>query len=344
MRPRRARGHLAALCLAVALLAALTGCLRVREEPAAAGKPIAAAQFAGPTTDDPATAAASPTGTPDPATAAASPTGTPDPAVGSPTATAVAAADAAATPTTAATAAATPTAAAADAGTTPTAAATDAGTTPTAAASPTTFPDPYPLLFPGRDRRDEEDGVERDEGRGNRLNVVRLANRRDGQLRIKGNVQLNQIPGDEAKPINQAIAYSSCTDCQTFAVALQLDLISKTAHTIAPENSAISVNYKCTRCFTAAVAVQYVRQVDDPRETPHDVRKAIQDLDRELRRLHAQQRRLTAAEAAAQIDSVVARFNTLAEGELDDRRSRAEREDQEDRKERRGRDRDRDRD
>jgi hypothetical protein len=320
MRPRRARGQLAALCLAVALLAVLTGCLRVRDgEPVAAGKPIAAAQFAGPSS------------TPDPAS-------TPAPAVETPTA--------AATP---APSSVEPTSTVADAAATPTAAASpSAAARPTVAQTPTTFPDPYPLLFPDRDRRDEEDGVDQDEGRGNRLNIVRLANRRDGQLRIKGNVQLNQIPGDEAKPINQAIAYSSCTDCQTFAVALQLDLISKTAHTIAPENVAIAVNYRCTRCVTVAHAIQFVRQVDDPRETPHDVRKMMQDFDRELRRLHAQQKRLTVAEADAAVNDIIARFKTVAQGELDDRRGRADRDNDEDRRDRRdgdrGRDGDRDRD
>jgi hypothetical protein len=310
MRPDGARGPLAALGLALLLLVALAGCLRVRaEEMSPAGKSISAAQFGGPSV-----------------------TAEPSPSASAPAATASVPAE---TPSQTATPPGTLTAAASP----PLTVGASAAAVETPTAQPT-FPDPFPLLFPSRDARDEQDGVDDDdEGRGNRLNIVRLANRQDGQLRVRGHIQLNGIPDDEAKPINQAIAYSSCTDCQTFAIALQLNLISKTAHTIAPENSAIAVNYRCTRCVTVARAVQYVRQVDDPRDTPHDVREIIRDLDKELRRIHQNQRRLTAAEANARINQVIARFKTTAGGDLDDRRGQVEREDDEDRKERTGRDR-----
>jgi hypothetical protein len=331
MRPHRAPSYSAVLCLAVAMLVVLTGCLRVREDqPAAVGKPIAAAQFAGPTnTPSDATPAASPAATATVAPAAdASPTAAAA-ADASPTAASTAPTAAEASPT----AAGTPSAAASPSATT-------VAQTPTAAASPSAQPtiaDPYLLLFPDRDARDEEDGVERDEGQGNRSNIIRLANRRDGQLRIKGRVQLNRIPGDEARPINYAIAYSSCTGCKTFAVALQLDLISKTAHTIAPENAAIAVNYECTGCVTVARAVQFVRQVDDPRETPDDVRDAIKELDHELKRLHSEQRRLSVTEANARIEDVIARFKKVAQSsmdDVDDRGGRAERKNEDARHER----------
>ena len=101
-----------------------------------------------------------------------------------------------------------------------------------------------------------------------------------------------------------------------------------------PENSAIAVNYKCTRCKTVARAIQYVRQVDDPRETPDDVRDMVDRLDRELRRLNAEQRRLTADEAEARINSVIERFSTMAQGQLGDRRDEDDRENHQDRDDR----------
>jgi len=78
-------------------------------------------------------------------------------------------------------------------------------------------------------------------------------------------------------------------------------------------------------------------QVDDPRDTPDDVRDLLSRLDRELERLHAEQRRLTAAEADARIDDIIARFNAVGQGELDDRRGRAERPDDDQRSDRGGR-------
>src|SRR5215218_945408 len=54
-------------------------------------------------------------------------------------------------------------------------------------------------------------------------NVVIIENRVDGRLTTRGQVQLNRIPGPTAGPANLASANASCTDCQTLAVALQID-------------------------------------------------------------------------------------------------------------------------
>src|SRR5215212_11077575 len=79
------------------------------------------------------------------------------------------------------------------------------------------------------------------QGRGTK-NVVVLQNRVDGRLTTRGQVQLNRIPGPTAGPVNLASAESSCTDCQSLAVAFQIDLISRTASSITPENAATAVN------------------------------------------------------------------------------------------------------
>src|SRR5689334_19016047 len=64
-------------------------------------------------------------------------------------------------------------------------------------------------------------------GGGGGKNIVTQINRTDNRLRIKGNIQLNRIPGPNVEPINLAFAGSSCTGCQTYAVALQINLISR---------------------------------------------------------------------------------------------------------------------
>ena len=50
----------------------------------------------------------------------------------------------------------------------------------------------------------------------------------DGRLRIRGGIQLNHIPGPTVGPVNLADASSSCVDCQTIAVAMQINLIGRT--------------------------------------------------------------------------------------------------------------------
>src|SRR5262249_49354892 len=131
---------------------------------------------------------------------------------------------------------------------------------------------------------DEEDGVSSNEkaGGGGGKNVVKLLNKKDGELRVKGNVQLNRIPGPNVAPANVPVAYASCSDCQTFAIALQINLISKTATSVTPVNAAVALNYECANCYTVARAIQFTFSVDDPTQVPKDVSDLLKSLDSEL--------------------------------------------------------------
>jgi len=94
-------------------------------------------------------------------------------------------------------------------------------------------------------------------------------------------------------------------------VALQIDLISRTATEITPQNAAVALNERCTRCTTVATALQYVIPVDDPTEVPDDVKDLIKTMDREMKSIeHAQN--ATPATAGARIDGVVNQFSELA--------------------------------
>ncbi len=165
----------------------------------------------------------------------------------------------------------------------------------------------------GAETGDEEDGVSYNEnsGGGGGKNNIRIVNRKDNRLRVKGRVQLNQIPGQNVAPVNLAYAYASCTDCQTFAVALQINLISRNASKVTPENAAIAVNYECTRCYTVARAYQYVYSVDDPMQVPEEVTELIKELNKELKSIH-QDKNIALADAEARINSVISRFAALA--------------------------------
>lgn len=158
----------------------------------------------------------------------------------------------------------------------------------------------------------DEPDITQDEDHGGGRNIVTVLNRHDRRMRIRGNIQLARVPGATAAPVNYAGAYSSCTDCQTYAVALQIALIRKDASRITPQNAAVALNFACTRCITVARALQYVVQVDDPDEVPEDVQDLIKDMDRELRQI-AKDRTQTIAEADARITAVIAQFRTLAQ-------------------------------
>lgn len=164
---------------------------------------------------------------------------------------------------------------------------------------------------------------EKDGGGGKNHVIVR--NTRDANLEVRGNVQLNRIPGATATPENLAYAYSSCTDCQTFAVALQVNLISKTATVIAPQNVALAVNERCTRCYTVARAIQYNVQVDNPKEEPEDVRELLRERDKTLNEI-SHDKSITAVQAEQRINAVIAQFRTLSTS-LYDRRDGDDRDD-----------------
>lgn len=150
-------------------------------------------------------------------------------------------------------------------------------------------------------------------GRGAR-NVVMVSNHKDDRVLMRGSVELDRDPGDIADPLNMAQAYASCTDCTTYAVALQIALISRSAHTITPQNYAVALNIHCTRCVTVARALQYVVQVDDPRDMPRDVADLINAMDRELRNIakDARSGTITVEQADTRVTAIIDQFKTLA--------------------------------
>jgi polyribonucleotide nucleotidyltransferase len=150
-------------------------------------------------------------------------------------------------------------------------------------------------------------------GGGGGANVVTVVNRADNRMRIRGNVDLNRITGDRVAPGNHATAYASCTDCQTFSVALQINLVERNASYVAPQNTAVALNFACERCVTVAHAIQYLVPVDDPRETPREVDALVREMDRELREIAQEGRagRIDVAEAQRRVNAVLDQFRAL---------------------------------
>lgn len=152
-------------------------------------------------------------------------------------------------------------------------------------------------------------------------NLVQTKNQHDDNRRMRANIQLNRIPGPDVAPVNAAIAQASCIDCQTIAIALQINLIGTSARQVTPQNAAAAVNYGCTRCITIAVALQYVISVDDPTRVPPAVDNLIREMERELRAI-AKDRDASVRDVVNRINVVLAKFRSLA-ASLSDRRDEA---------------------
>src|SRR6185503_1528123 len=57
---------------------------------------------------------------------------------------------------------------------------------------------------------------------------------------------------------NAAVAYNSCTDCASVAIAFEIVLIESDASVISPTNIAIAFNENCSTCVAVAEAYQFV--------------------------------------------------------------------------------------
>jgi putative peptide zinc metalloprotease protein len=213
-----------------------------------------------------------------------------------------------------ATALATPTAAAPVSGT-PTATGTAPATTPAASPQATATP---ASSAAGEDDLPPVTSTEETAGASPQNRIV-AKNRSDNRLRVRAKVQLNHIPGDSASPSNYAEGYSSCDGCQTFAVALQIDLISRDASQITPENVALALNYKCNGCHTIVRASQYVIQVDDPTQVPDRVRDLVGEMNRQLNQVASDHSVTDVGQAEAVLNGVIAQFQDLGQSLSDQR-------------------------
>jgi hypothetical protein len=193
-------------------------------------------------------------------------------------------------------------------------------TTEPVATTPTVTPDdaPPPTLDPqdlaAPSDADQADGVTYNEqaGGGGGKNVVKLTNRVDGRMRMRGNVQLSRVGGPNVGPVNVAVALSSCTDCSTFAVALQIAVYQRGATRVVPQNAAAAMNANCNHCVTVAHAYQYAIPVDDPNAPPDRVNSLVRRMDEELQGIQRDSSQLTPADAEARIEAVIAEYQDLA--------------------------------
>jgi hypothetical protein len=118
-------------------------------------------------------------------------------------------------------------------------------------------------------------------------NIVQVINRKDEAFKMEGRLQVNQIPGPNAGPKNEALAFSSCVNCKTLSVALQIDVRRADARNVQPLNLGTAVNYRCSNCITYAVAIQDVIPVADTTQIPNDIRDTARTMDAQLRDFRA---------------------------------------------------------
>jgi putative peptide zinc metalloprotease protein len=106
-------------------------------------------------------------------------------------------------------------------------------------------------------------------------NTAVAVNTKDGSSKIKVSFRVVKVKGDVVDQGNVAVAFASCDECRTMAVAFQLVLVESDPSVVTPANLAVAVNIECTSCETLASAYQWVRGVDGNLHITDDAKRAL---------------------------------------------------------------------
>jgi putative peptide zinc metalloprotease protein len=158
-------------------------------------------------------------------------------------------------------------------------------------------------------------GARADEGGGDNLAIA--INTKDGASLFKFAFSIKKVAGDVVDNTNAAVAYASCTDCRTIAIAIQIVLVTGDPSVVTPENIALAINDQCTLCETMASAYQFVFGGGDvPLRFTHEGRKQLGEIRNAFRDLMKESDQLTLAEVDARVEALVNRLRAVIQNEL----------------------------
>jgi putative peptide zinc metalloprotease protein len=131
-------------------------------------------------------------------------------------------------------------------------------------------------------------------------------NTKDGKDIFRIAFAIKRAMGDVVDNTNAAVAFASCTDCQTVAVSIQVVLMMNDPSIVTPTNLAIAINQECTLCETLASAYQAILTTDGPVKFTPEGRQEIATISRELRAMR--HTGSTIAEILTRLDELMDRF------------------------------------
>ena len=140
-------------------------------------------------------------------------------------------------------------------------------------------------------------------------------NKRDGSSIFRLAFSVKRVMTSEVDADNSAVAYASCTDCQTVASSIQVVLVMSDADTVTTDNVAIAINYQCSECETLAAAFQYVFGNGEPVHFTPEGNRQLADIRRRYQALR-QRDDLTLEELAQAIALLAAEVAKVVDTEL----------------------------
>jgi hypothetical protein len=117
------------------------------------------------------------------------------------------------------------------------------------------------------------------------VNTSVSMNDHDGSSVFHLSFRIARLSGADDDVSDVAVAMSDCTDCQSVAIAVQIDLISPVPAVLTASTTAVAANVDCVLCNTLAAAFQYVVATPEPLVLTPAGRQEIHWIERALDRL-----------------------------------------------------------
>ena len=147
-------------------------------------------------------------------------------------------------------------------------------------------------------------------------NVAVATNETAGAAVADASVQYRVAPNGVVDEQNLAYAAARCVDCQTFAAAFQIVLVTREYRTFVPNNEAFAANVECAECLTWAAAKQIVVVTGGPATLTGSGHLRMQALEDRLEALQADLPVLSLASLAAEVDAAFGELLDIARTEV----------------------------
>lgn len=125
---------------------------------------------------------------------------------------------------------------------------------------------------------------------------------------------IQRVMSDTVDQSNAAVAYASCTECETIAISIQALLVMTDASVVTPENLALAMNVDCFECQTLASAYQFVFGFGEPIRFTDEGARQVADIRRRLQQLRTSG--LSIIEVQNAVDGLMQEFATVLQNEV----------------------------
>jgi putative peptide zinc metalloprotease protein len=149
-------------------------------------------------------------------------------------------------------------------------------------------------------------------------NIEIAINTKDGATVFKVAFAIRHVAGDVVDESNAAVAYASCTDCQTVAIAIEIVLVEGSPSVVTPTNVALAINEYCTLCTTVALAYQFVVGTGEPVKFTEEGLRELAEIKAELESLRTafEHGDITLDELKARVTVLIDRIKVVLETQL----------------------------